>query len=115
MTALYAPIREGRGNLFDEEPDEAMRIKHAYMDAERAFTSRLNTVPDPTELILIDEADRLKVAALEQMRAIFDRGGVGMVLIGMPGLEKKLARFPQLQRRPCRDPLSVGKVIQGAG
>lgn len=63
-----------------------------YSERERRF-------PDPTSLILVDEADRLRIPSLEQVRTIFDEAQIGLILIGMPGLEKRLARYPQLYSR----------------
>jgi hypothetical protein len=39
--------------------------------------------------------DRLWMASLKRVRALFDSGEVGVILIGMMGLEKRLVRYPQ--------------------
>ena len=53
--------------------------------------------PDRCDLIIVDEADHSwRSTAKEQLCDIYDQSDTGLILIGMPGLEKRMSRYPQL-------------------
>ena len=84
-------------------------------DIIKCYAARRDEMPDPTSLVIIDETDRLKTAGLEQVRTSLI-AGLGVVLIGMPGPEKRLSHYPQLYSRVgfvhAFRPLSAQEVRQ---
>jgi len=117
QTVLYTP---GVTNT-PRTVDQAVRNLWGTVDGLGARATwygdpNVTVMSPPPDLLVVDEADRLKTASLEQLRDFYDRRQVGMVLIGMPGLQKRLARYAQLYSRVGFvhqfRPLS-GKELQG--
>ena len=51
--------------------------------------------------MIVDEADRLKTAGLEQLRDLNDRCRIGLMRIGMPGLQKRRRHYGILLSSPA--------------
>jgi DNA transposition AAA+ family ATPase len=100
-TLLYTPaVTNTPRSISTELADSRLTLKGVVGRAGSPVeTTEAHQYYDCCELILVDEADRLKMPSLETLRDLYDREGFGLILIGMPGLEKRLARYPQLYSR----------------
>ena len=109
---LHPEISDCNTLLYTAESSNYPRAIKKNLDIMRAQLNRFIWELTPREseavvrdnnnhcrLIIVDEAERLKMGGLELFREIYDRGDIGMIFIGMPGLEKKLSRYPQLYSR----------------
>lgn len=103
--------------LFDELCSQLSLDDRGSLDQKRSrIVAKLK---DSGRLIIIDEAEHLPYRALELIRRVHDKAGVGIALCGMPRLEKNVQgdrnHYAQLNSRisaPCRAKLLTDADIK---
>jgi len=82
----------------------AARInKDSETNLHKLFESIVLALKDSDRLVIVDEAENLPYRALEFLRRLYDRAGIGVLLVGMPklvaNLRGKSGNFKQLYSR----------------
>jgi DNA transposition AAA+ family ATPase len=97
-TMFYtAPVVNSPSKIVNEL--ERMRFSFStIVDKAHTINEKKASQHDRLSLI-VDEVDRLNIKSIEQLRELYDRRGIGLILLGMPGLEKRISRYPQLYSR----------------
>lgn len=104
-TAFYTPDVLGTPRTLREELDGLLRKlgicieQHLDTTSETRPIVHTGTCADLAEMVIIDEAERLTPTALELVRDRHDRTNIALILIGMPGLDKRFSHYPQLYSR----------------
>lgn len=103
-TAFFTPSVSGTAREINRDlPCACQQISFTLEYAEHGvvdpYANRETRSSGRTELFITDKADCLKTVGFEQVRDYFDRHNRGDILIGIPGIEKRLARYSQLYSR----------------
>lgn len=112
---VYAAAHRARTVFYTPQVAATMKALRADLDHDLTHTNicieehlRLQgqgvihyygPTPSLLELVIVDEAERLPPNAIEWLRDQYDRTGTALILIGMPGIGKQFAHYPQLYSR----------------
>jgi Rad3-related DNA helicase len=108
-TVFYTPVVKGNHKDFLNDLENLTERVDICIDQhlERGLVAR-NRPFAHVDLIVVDEADRLPATSLEHLRDRFDRRRLGLLLIGMPGLENDLPSTPSCTAGSA-SPTSTGR------
>lgn len=105
-TVLYTPSVLTTPRVLKDELDEAIARTNICIEQHLAPAGQVTPETrgwrhsrNYVELIIVDESERLRPTALELLRDRYDRDGIAVILIGMPGLEKQFSHYPQFYSR----------------
>ncbi|MDQ2726431.1 MAG: AAA family ATPase [Actinomycetota bacterium] len=104
-TAYYTPTTTCTPKQLDHDLDQLLgRIDICVAQHRQSKTTlpvpiQCSATPPVVDLLIIAEAERLTPPSLEHLRDRFDRRATGLILIGMPGIDRSLSRHPQLYSR----------------
>ncbi len=113
-TAFYTPTTTCTPKQLEQDLDQLLRRINICVAQHRRAQTTLpvpSTVhhqgtPQVVDLLIVDEAERLTQQSLEHLRDRFDRRATGLILIGMPGIDRSLSRHPPaLQPHRLRPPV----------
>ncbi len=96
-TLFYtAPVSNSPRRVEDDINDRLFKLRAAVYQSSK---SNGLEQADSCELVIVDESERLTLPSLDHLRDRYDQEGFGLIVIGMPGIEKKLSRYPQFYSR----------------
>jgi len=98
-TVFYTPPVSNSPKRIDDGLNDTLFKLQAVVYYGRESSENETDHDGSCELVIIDEADRLTLHSLEHLRDRYDQEDFGLIVIGMPGIEKKISRYPQFYSR----------------
>lgn len=92
-TVFYTPQVSNSPRRIDDGLNDALFKLRTVLYYNERSEDNIEGERDSCELVIVDEADRLTLLSLEHLRDRYDQEKFGLIVIGTPGIEKKISRY----------------------